>query len=77
MVPVLPVVVSKAENVLLLVLVCCPGLVLHPGGDGELLAEVVGEESVGEDHAPGPVELVDGPGLSLPALRQAGDPGVV
>ena len=72
---VLTMVVCHAQDVLLAVLVRRPGLVLHPGADGELWTEVVIEDGLRDNHAVASVELVDWP--SLPALVpiELTDPG--
>ena len=73
--PVLPVVVRHAQDVLLAVLVRRLGLVLHPGADGELTAEVVVQHGLGDDDAVASIELVDGPGLASLVPLELIDPG--
>ena len=72
---VLTMVVCHAQDVLLAVLVHRPGLVLHPGADGELWTEVVIEDGLRDNHAVASVELVDWPSLSALVPIELTDPG--
>ena len=72
---VLPMVVRHAEDVLLAVLVRRPGLVLHPGADGELWPQVVVEDSLRDDDPVTSAKLVHWPGLAPLVPVQLINPG--